>query len=165
MYRQQHSIPEAQSLTCPDCASKRFRVGQGKVICQNCGWTMKGGSNKYGAKRTVANDGRKRDSKYEASVADELYLREKAGDILAYDSQFKVEIWIYREDGHQAFKVSHKIDFRVHNRDGSFEFIEAKGVETDDWKWRRKLLEELWLPMHLDHTYRVVKQERRHYNR
>ena len=34
--------------------------------------------NKYGAKKTVAKDGIKRDSKFEASVADELYLRKQA---------------------------------------------------------------------------------------
>lgn len=151
-------MPAAKSLVCPECAGNRFLLKNNKIICTNCGWAEKGGSNKYGAKRTEARDGRKRDSKYEAGVADELYLRKKAGDILDYDSQFKVELWIYREDGHKAFKVSHKIDFRIHNNDGSYELLEAKGVETSDWKWRRRLLEELWLPLHKDHTYRVVKQ-------
>ena len=113
--------------------------------------------NKYGAKRTEF-DGRKYDSKFEAGVAQELDLRLKAGEIRAVEPQFKVEIWVYREDGHKALKVSHKIDFRVANNDGSYELIEAKGVETDDYKWRRRLLEELWLPMNLDHTYTVVKQ-------
>lgn len=158
MYNVSRGLPDPGVLTCPDCGSTRFSVNYSKVVCQNCGWTEKRGNNKYGAKRTEARDGLKRDSKYEASVADELLLRKRTGDILDYESQYKVEIWIYREDGRKAFKVSHKIDFRVHNRDGSYELLEAKGVETADWKWRRKLLEELWLPLHLDHTYRVVKQ-------
>ena len=114
--------------------------------------------NKYGAKKTVAKDGLKRDSKYEAGVADELLLRKQAGDIKDYDSQYKIEAWCYRKDGTPAFKVSHKVDFRVHHLDGSYELIEAKGLETTDYKWRRKFLEELWLPEHLDHTYTVVKQ-------
>jgi len=116
--------------------------------------------NKYGAKRTIGNDGFKYDSKFEAGVADELLLRKKAKDIKDYDRQFKVEIWCYRENGLKAFKVSHKVDFRVHNNDGSYELIEAKGVETADYKMRRKFLEEIWLPDHLDHTYTVVKQRR-----
>lgn len=161
MYNVSKGLPDPKSLICPECGSNRFRVDYRKVECQNCGWTEKRGSNKYGAIRTVARDGLKRDSKYEASVADELYMRKQAGDILDYDSQYKVEMWIYREDGLKAFMVSHKIDFRAHNVDGSFELIEAKGVETADWKWRRRLLEELWLPLHKDHTYRVVKQNRR----
>lgn len=113
--------------------------------------------NKYGAKKTVFND-RKYDSKFEAGVAEDLYARQIAGEIVAVEPQYKVEIWIYREDGHRAFKVSHKVDFRVEHNDGSFELVEAKGVETADYKWRRRCLEELWLPLHLDHTYTVVKQ-------
>ncbi|HEY5806156.1 MAG TPA: DUF1064 domain-containing protein [Candidatus Saccharimonadales bacterium] len=113
--------------------------------------------NKYGARKTVFN-GRKYDSKFEAGVAQELDLRLKAGDIRNVEPQYKVEIWVYREDGRQAFKVSHKVDFRVENNDGSFELVEAKGVETDDYKWRRRCLEELWLPLHPDHTYTIVKQ-------
>lgn len=115
--------------------------------------------NKYGAKRTEFN-GYKYDSKFEASVAQELELRKKAGDILDYEQQFKVEIWCYRENGLPAFKVSHKVDFRVHLTDGSYELLEAKGVETTDYKMRRKFLEEIWLKDHLDHVYTVVKQGR-----
>jgi hypothetical protein len=114
--------------------------------------------NKYGAKKTDFN-GRKYDSKFEAGVAQELDLRLKAGDIQAVEPQYKVEMWIYREDGRRAFMVGHKIDFRITLNDGSYELIEAKGMETQDYKWRRKLLEELWLPLHLDHVYSVVKQK------
>ncbi len=100
----------------------------------------------------------KRDSKLEASVADELFLRKKAGDILDYDSQFKIEAWAYRKDGVKAFKVNHKVDFRIWHKDGSYELLEAKGIETADYKMRRKFLEELWLPEHKDHVYSVVRQ-------
>jgi hypothetical protein len=113
--------------------------------------------NKYGAKKTEF-DGRRYDSKFEAGVAQDLDLRLKAGDITAIEPQFKVEMWCYRENGLPAFKVSHKIDFRVTNKDGSYELIEAKGAETTDYLWRRKFLEHIWLPDHLDHTYTVVKQ-------
>lgn len=116
--------------------------------------------NKYGAKKTVAKDGLRRDSKYEAGVADELFLRKQAGDILDYDSQYKLEMWAYRSDGTPAFKVSHKVDFRVHLKDGSFELLEAKGVQTADWRMRRTFLEKLWLPEHPDHIYTVVQQSR-----
>lgn len=116
--------------------------------------------NKYGAKRTEFN-GYMYDSKFEASVARDLELRKKAGDILDYERQFKVEMWAHLSDGTPAFKVSHKVDFRIHNKDGSYELLEAKGVETADYKMRRKFLEHLWLPEHLDHTYTVIKQGRR----
>jgi hypothetical protein len=115
-------------------------------------------TNKYGAKRSTFN-GRTYDSKFEAGVAVTLEKKKTAGEILDYETQYKVEIWAHRPDGAPAFKVSHKVDFRVHHKDGSFELIEAKGVETTDYKMRRKFLENIWLPMHLDHTYTVVKQQ------
>lgn len=129
-----------------------------KVICKNCGHTIGTRMNKYGAKRTQAKDGITRDSKYEASVADELLLRKEAGDIKDYDSQYKIEATAYRKDGTPAFTVKHKVDFRIHHNDGSFELLEAKGAVTSDYQWRRKCLEELWLPEHPDHIYTVVKQ-------
>jgi hypothetical protein len=113
--------------------------------------------NKYGARKTEFN-GRKYDSKFEAGVAQELQLRLKAGEITEIEPQYKIEVWCYREDGTAAFKVSHKIDFRVKNKDGSYTLIEAKGLETEDYKWRRKFLENIWLPAHPDHDYEVVKQ-------
>lgn len=103
-------------------------------------------------------DGIRRDSKFEASVADNLYARKKMGDIKDYDSQFRVECWAYTADGEKAFCVKHKVDFRIQHNDNSFELLEAKGVETSDYRWRRKCLEKLWLPLHKDHTYTVVKQ-------
>lgn len=115
-------------------------------------------SNKYGAKRTLANDGVKRDSKFEASVADDLLLRKRAKDIKDYDSQYKVEMWAHRPNGERAFRLNHKVDFRIHHNDNSFELLEAKGIETADYKMRRRFLEELWLPEHPDHTYTVIKQ-------
>jgi hypothetical protein len=163
MFKQQYSPPTGSTLTCPECNGKRFRVGGNKVVCTNCGWTEKQTHNKYGAHKQVSLDGIKRDSGYEATVADELRLRKLGKDIKDYDSQFKIEVWCYRENGLPAFKVTHKIDFRIHHNDGSFELVEAKGVETDDYKWRRKFLENIWLEDHPDHTYTVVKQQRSHW--
>ena len=118
-------------------------------------------TNKYGAKKTVAKDGLKRDSKFEATIADELLLRKEAGDILDYDTQYKVEMWAYDQNGKKAMKVNHKVDFRVHLNDGSYELLEAKGVETADYKMRRRWLETFWLPFNLDHIYTVIKQKDR----
>lgn len=116
--------------------------------------------NKFGAKKTEFN-GYRYDSKFEASVAQELELRKAAGEIKDYERQYKVEMWAYDQNGKPAMKVSHKVDFRVHLNDDSFELLEAKGVETSDYKMRRKWLETFWLPFNLDHTYTVVKQNRR----
>lgn len=113
--------------------------------------------NKYGAKKTEYQ-GRKYDSKYEAGIAQELDLRLKAGEFVEVTPQYKLEMWCYRENGLPAFKVSHKVDFRAEKPDGSFLLVEAKGVETTDYKWRRKFLENIWLPDHPEYEYEVVKQ-------
>jgi len=49
------------------------------------------------------------------------------------------------------------VDFRTTLPDGSYELIEAKGFETPEYKLLKKLIDLLWLPEHLDHTYTVVK--------
>ena len=158
MYRQSNQLPDTKTAQCSECSSKRLLYSKGKLTCNDCGHVIGRTFNKYGAKRTKAQDGMVRDSKYEASVADELYLRKKVGEIKDYDSQFKVEMWAYREDGVKAFCVKHKVDFRIQHHDNSFELVEAKGMITSDYQHRRRCLEELWLPMHKDYTYTVVKQ-------
>ncbi len=116
--------------------------------------------NKYSAIKTEYK-GCKYDSKFEASVAADLDLRLKAGEIKEWERQFKVEMWAYNCHGEKVIKKTHKIDFRIHEHDGSFTLLEAKGLETADYRDRRKWLTKLWLPEHLDHVYEVVKQGKR----
>lgn len=117
---------------------------------------------KFRSEKTEFN-GRKYDSKFEAGVAYELELRKRAGEIKDYECQFKVEMIPYDRHGQPCprLKVTHKIDFRVHELDGSFTLLEAKGAETTDWRRRLKWLEDIWLPEHPDHVYQVVKDRGR----
>jgi len=112
-------------------------------------------SNKYGAKRTEYN-GRKYDSKFEAGVAEELDIRKKGGEIKDWEPQFKVEMWACDSIGQPKLKKTHRIDFRVHELDGGYTLLEAKGVETQDYRDRRKWLQAFWLPENPDHVYEVV---------
>nr|DAS27830.1 MAG TPA: Protein of unknown function (DUF1064) [Caudoviricetes sp.] len=96
---------------------------------------------------------------HEAQVAAELEIEKNLGQIKDYDTQYRIEGWVYDENGNPAFPYRHKVDFRIHNLDGSFTLREAKGVETDDYKWRRKILEKVWLPAHPEYTYEVVYQK------
>lgn len=160
MYRsgaQKHSTDNVQ---CPKCQSKTILYQRGSLLCRNCGHEIYKPTrrNKYNASKTVAKDGQRRDSKFEASVADELYMLKAAGEILDYDSQYKVEMNIYNRSGKVVDVVKHKVDFRLHMPDGSYKLLEAKGIETDDYKWRRRLLLNVWLPEHPDHVYEVRKQ-------
>lgn len=114
---------------------------------------------KFGNHKTEYN-GNKYDSKFEAGVAHTLDIRQKTGEILGWERQFKIECMPYNADGDAVpeCKVSHKVDFRVHNLDGTFTLLEAKGFETDDYKMRRKWLLKFWLPAHPDHDYHVIYQ-------
>lgn len=112
---------------------------------------------KYKNIKTTYN-GQKYDSAFEASVACDLDIRLKAGEIASWERQYKVEMWAYNCHGEKAMKVSHKVDFRVHEIDGSYTLLEAKGIETSDYKMRRNWLEAFWLPENTDHVYEVVKE-------
>ena len=112
-------------------------------------------SNKYGAKRTYASDGYKYDSKFEASIAEELILEQAAGNILGFDRQFRVDMYAYSKCGTLKMKKSHKVDFRVHNLDGTFTLLDVKETSTQDWKDRVKWLNTFWLPLNPDHDYVV----------
>lgn len=113
---------------------------------------------KYGNKKTEFN-GKTYDSKFESSVAQDLEFRKMAKDIKDYDTQYRVEVYAYTKDGLPVHLCNHKVDFRIHHNDGSYELVEAKGFETADYRMRRKYLEKFWLPEHLDHTYTVIKQK------
>lgn len=159
MYTQYHKTIAPKVTVCPECGNNRLQFNYSKITCTNCGHVIKINSfNKYGAKRTVAQDGIKRDSKYEASVADSLLMRKKIGDIKDYDSQYRVEADIYNSQGVVIAHKRHKVDFRIHHNDGTFELYEAKGVITSDYQWRRDIVIEIFLSEHKDHTYTVVKQ-------
>lgn len=160
MRREQTATDSMKSAECPNCGSNRLMLGRGKLTCTNCSHIIGQTFNKYGAKRTEFK-GKIYDSKFEASLAQELETRKQAKDIKDYETQYRIECWAYREDGSKAFQVRHKVDFRVLHNDNSYELMEAKGVETTDYKWRRKFLEEIWLPAHPDHTYTVIKQNGR----
>lgn len=157
MYTQKSRTDGMKSAECPKCGSKRLLFKGGSLECTNCGEKIGTISNKYGAKRTEFK-GKIYDSKFEAGIAAELETRKRAKDIKDYETQYRIEATAYLANGLPAFTVRHKVDFRIHHNDGSFELYEAKGVETSDYKWRRKFLEEIWLKEHPDHIYTVIKQ-------
>ncbi len=120
-------------------------------------YTQKTYHNKYKAIRQTYN-GVNYDSKLEASRAYELDMLVKAGQIKGYERQYKVELYYYDAKGQRYNSKSWKIDFRVENNDGSFTLEEVKGLELPDFKFKRELLENVWLVDNLDHNLVVLKQ-------
>jgi len=159
LYRQTYNKPQIKSAVCKSCGSNSFLYSRGSIKCTNCGEIIsKPKGNKYGAIKTEFG-GNVYDSKFESSCAADLELRKRAGDILDYDTQFRIEADIYNSLGHVVAHKRHKVDFRIHLKDGSFELLEAKGVITTDYQWRRDIVVAIWLSEHKDYIYTVVQQK------
>lgn len=95
-------------------------------------------ANKFNAVKTEYN-GDKYDSKREARHAYELDCLIKAGEVKKWDRQFKIEINVKGKHICNYF-----IDFKVWMSDGSIEYHEVKGKETQLWKVKWKLVKSIY---------------------
>src|ERR1035437_9847541 len=129
-------------------------VNDGVALCL-CGkvkGSPKAKANKYHAK-SCWYEGYMYDSMFEANYAMNLDWRKKAKDIKDWERQYPVTI---EANGEKILTT--KVDFRVQHNDKSFELVETKGFETPDYKIKKRLIEVIWLPLHLDHCYTLVKE-------
>jgi hypothetical protein len=129
-----------------------LNTGDAVCLCGRVRGAARVGKQKYNARTSIYN-GYPYDSGLEAKVAMELDWRLKGGDIKGWERQYPIEI----RSPHGELIRRHKVDFRVTLNDDSYELVEAKGMELPEYKLLRKLIELMWLPEHLDHTYTVVK--------
>lgn len=110
---------------------------------------------KYKNKSTIYN-GISYHSAFEASYAAELDIRMRAKDIVKWERQMKLDLKV-----NGMHITNYYIDFIVHFKDGSREFVEAKGMETMEWRMKWKLLEATFdeFKKHPDDRLLVVKQQ------
>lgn len=113
--------------------------------------------NKYGAKKTEYN-GLKYDSKFEARIAQELDSRKEAGEFVEIERQYRIPLYVYLPGGEKAKLFTYVCDFRCLKPDGSYLLVEAKGVVTETYRTKRKILDLVWLPDHPDHDFEEVRQ-------
>lgn len=99
---------------------------------------------KYNAQR-VTLDGRQFDSKAEAAYYSELLVRKKAGQIITF---------LWQVPFHLPGGVRYVVDFLEFHADGTVHFIDVKGVETAEFKLKKKQVEELYAPIKIE----VVKR-------
>ena len=73
------------------------------------------------------------DSGLEAKYAENLDWRIKAGEVEKFERQHKISL-----DLNGVHIANYFIDFKVFLADGTIEYHEVKGMETDLWrlKWR-----------------------------
>ena len=138
MYRKVYKLDETKDAECSECGCKRLLLQGSKLKCTDCGHVIgRTGAtfNKYGAKKTEYN-GHRYDSKFEAQIAEDLDTRLKAKDIKEVKRQVKIPLEAY---GTHIF--NYIIDFVITNNDGTNEYLEVKGYETDLWKTKWKMFE------------------------
>lgn len=92
---------------------------------------------KYGNKSKIYN-GRTYDSIREATHAEELDWRKKAGEIKEIIPQYKIAL---RVNGRHI--CNYYLDFKVILKDGSVELHEVKGMVLPLWQLKWALLEAL----------------------
>lgn len=107
--------------------------------------------NKYGAKSIMYN-GIAYHSKFEAGYAAELDLRLKCGEFKDWHRQIKVSFEV--EGTHIT---NYYVDFSIDHHDGTTEFVEVKGFETDVWKLKWRLFEAMHKKMFPNSRLTVVK--------
>jgi hypothetical protein len=89
---------------------------------------------KFNAKPTV-HDGIRFDSKKEARYYEQLKIRQKAGDVVFFLRQGPF---------HLPGKTRLVIDFIVFLADGTVEFVDVKGVKTEQYKTKKRQVEALY---------------------
>ena len=85
----------------------------------------------------VLNDGIRFDSKLEARYYGVLKLMQREGSVLFFLRQVPIHI----KGENSSPNVKYVCDFQVFFADGSVEFIDVKGVETPEFKIKKKLVE------------------------
>ncbi len=95
--------------------------------------------NKWTTAKKTTFAGQKFDSKFEASFAQELELRKKAGDIKSWEAHKKIPLTV-----NDYIVCDYYIDFVVYDFDGGIEYVETKGYATPLWRLKWKIFEALF---------------------
>lgn len=104
-------------------------------------------------------EGKRYDSKLEAKIAQDLDWRVKSGELKSWTRQVKIDLRIF---GWHI--TNHYVDFRLEYQNGSIEYLEAKGFETEVWRMKRNLFLALLPEIEPGAEYRVVKSDRGNWN-
>jgi hypothetical protein len=89
---------------------------------------------KFAAKPTE-RDGIRFDSKKEATYYGQLKLRQQAGDVVMFLRQVPL---------HLPGGVRFVVDFQEFHVDGTVHFVDVKGMETESFKAKKKMVEAIY---------------------
>lgn len=112
--------------------------------------------------KTSVYNGHWYQSQFESQYAAELDWRVKCKDIVKWERQVKLDL---RVDGMHI--TNYYIDFIVHYPDGSREYVETKGYETETWKMKWRLLEATFesFKQNPDDRLLIVKEKSTNFRR
>ncbi len=136
MYTQRHKIKSVRNTIVVLDNGERIDLRKtqiGKVKHQ-----QRNGGNKYGA-RTAQYGGVTYHSTAEAKYAQQLDLRLMAKEIKGWERQIRIPLKV-----NDYLIATYIIDFVIHHKDGTAEYLEIKGMETRDWRQKWKLFEALY---------------------
>ena len=89
---------------------------------------------KFHAQPTEFN-GQRYDSKKEARYAQELSLRQKAGQVV---------FWLRQVPFHLPGGVVYRVDFQEFLAGGDIRFVDVKGRRTESYKAKKRMVEALY---------------------
>jgi len=115
--------------------------------------------NKYGNNK-IEHEGILYHSKFEAAYAADLDLLQKAGEITGWERQVKIDLC--GENGSHI--TNYFIDFVVHHKDGTTEYVECKGFRTPEFNLKWKLFEDKMMN-EKDVKISMVQRSNRYANR
>ncbi|OLS39115.1 DUF1064 domain-containing protein [Bacillus sp. MRMR6] len=96
---------------------------------------------KYGSKK-VEFEGHIFDSQLEARYFKQLKWLEANKQILFFRIQPRYLLQeAFEKNGKKYRRIDYLADFEIHHLDGSIEVVDCKGVETTDFKLKKKLFE------------------------
>jgi len=103
---------------------------------------------KYSNKSSLCAEGHSHRSKLESAVCQLLSLRKRAKEIISFEAESTVKL--------TRAGIRYIADFRCLTPGGDALFVEAKGVETPEWRLKLKLWRfygpgplEIWKGTHL----------------
>lgn len=95
---------------------------------------------KYGAKKTTI-DGHTFDSKREAQYYNDLKLLQRVGVVVEVKLQPKFELQPgFKHRGRKILPITYTADFLVTYKDGRVEVVDVKGMKTQQYQLRKKML-------------------------
>lgn len=95
------------------------------------------------AKTTKGLDGVWYDSLFEASYGNELFAKKKLGEIKDYESHVRFPLFAINEIGEKYNMGQYTADFVVYHNNGDKEIVETKGMISEAFSLRWKIV-EMW---------------------